>query len=159
MKLSEKLDPNWVVGFTDGEGCFHVSFNQREKLKTKLEARPSFSISQSGKRNPPKEALDLIQQFFECGQIRFNKADGTYKYETVSLKDLWEKIVPFFDAYPLKTTKLQDFEKFRQVLILMRSCEHLNATGLSRVISLSYSMNPSGKRKYTQQDLLRFMKS
>jgi hypothetical protein len=24
----ERLDASWIVGFTDGEGCFHISINK-----------------------------------------------------------------------------------------------------------------------------------
>jgi len=24
----ERIDASWISGFTDGEGCFHVSINQ-----------------------------------------------------------------------------------------------------------------------------------
>lgn len=157
--MTVKLDPNWVVGFADGEGCFHVSFNRRQKLKVKVETRPSFSISQSGKRNPPKEALELVQDFFGCGCIRFDKKDGTYKYEVRNLGDLWNKVLPVFETRLLKTTKLQDYKNFRQVCVLMRSNQHLNGRGLETVIDLAFEVNPSGKRKYTKADLLRFMKS
>ena len=37
---------SYISGFTDGEGTFSVSFSQCSRLKTQIEARPSFSISQ-----------------------------------------------------------------------------------------------------------------
>src|SRR5882757_10267795 len=39
------LDPWFVTGLTDGEGCFCVSLAIRAKLRTGLEVRPSFSLS------------------------------------------------------------------------------------------------------------------
>ena len=39
------LHPQYVSGLTEGEGCFCVSFAIRAKLRTGLEARPSFSLS------------------------------------------------------------------------------------------------------------------
>jgi hypothetical protein len=41
----ETLDPWFVTGLSEGEGCFCISFAVRAKLRTGLEARPSFSLS------------------------------------------------------------------------------------------------------------------
>ncbi|PJA87737.1 MAG: endonuclease, partial [Candidatus Moranbacteria bacterium CG_4_9_14_3_um_filter_40_7] len=76
---------SYVSGFIDGEGCFSVSFNFREKLKTKIEVRPSFSIGQNMRS---LEILKMIQKFFDCGSIRFCKNDQCYKYETRNIGDL-----------------------------------------------------------------------
>ena len=29
----ERLDPQWLVGFTDGEGCFSISIFKNETIK------------------------------------------------------------------------------------------------------------------------------
>ena len=39
------LDPWYVTGLTEGEGCVCISFAIRAKLRTGLEVRPSFSLS------------------------------------------------------------------------------------------------------------------
>lgn len=31
--LNNKLNPNWVTGFTDAEGCFMININKRETNK------------------------------------------------------------------------------------------------------------------------------
>ena len=53
---------SYISGFTDGEGTFSVSFSRCLRLKTQIEARPSFSISQH-KRS--KEILLKIKKDFE----------------------------------------------------------------------------------------------
>jgi carbohydrate-selective porin OprB len=40
-----RLNPWFVTGLTEGEGCFCVSFAVRPKLKVGVEARPSFALS------------------------------------------------------------------------------------------------------------------
>jgi hypothetical protein len=32
---NNKLDPNWVTGFTDAEGCFMINFTKCEANKMK----------------------------------------------------------------------------------------------------------------------------
>jgi len=57
------LEPWYVTGLTEGEGCSCVSFAVRAKLRTGLEARPSFSLSLNEK---DRELLRGLQSFFGC---------------------------------------------------------------------------------------------
>jgi hypothetical protein len=44
MEEAKTLQPWYVTGLVDGEGCFSVSFTLRKRLKIGIETRPSFSI-------------------------------------------------------------------------------------------------------------------
>jgi hypothetical protein len=57
------------------------------------------------------------------------------------LEHLRTIIVPFFMQHPLKTGKRQDFEKFRQVLLMMERDEHLARGGLEAIRRLASEMN------------------
>ena len=144
----------YLSGFTDGEGCFSISFSKRAKMKTGIEIKPSFSLAQN-KRN--LQILKDIHKYFGCGAIRFNKYDQTYKYEVRSIKDLINTIIPHFQEYPLKTAKSKDFEIFNKVCNLIAKSHHLNKRYLKEIIIDSYSMNESGLRKYTKEDLLKIL--
>lgn len=146
---------SYVTGFIDGEGSFSVSFNRRSKLVTGLEVRPSFSVSQH-KRN--EKILQRIRQYFDCGGIRFDRHDQTYKYEVRSLGDLWEKVIPHFRQYPLQTTKRLDFDHFVDICSLMRTEQHRSREGLEKILILAYSMNNFGARKYELNDLLTIVR-
>lgn len=142
---------SYISGFTDGEGCFCISFNRREKLKTKIEVRPSFAIGQN------KRSLNLlkeIQKYFGCGNIRFSKKDQSYKYEVRSLSDLRKKIIPHFEKYPLMSSKKNDFEIFHEVCELVAQTKHRNVDHLKSIINISYQMNGSKSRKYKKSELL-----
>ena len=152
LKMVNKADyPGWVSGFTDGEGCFSVSFTKREKLNLGVEVRPSFSI---GQKAHSRESLEKLQNYFDCGAIRYSKKDGLYKYEVRSLDDLFNKLIPFFEKYPLETAKKQDFEKFAKVCRAMKQGHHLNSTGIKEIIDTSYEMNVSGKRGTPKEELI-----
>lgn len=152
-----KLHPFWISGFVDGEGCFSVSFSVRENRNPKIEVRPSFSVGQTGKRFC--SSLEALQKTFGCGGIRYSANDGTYKYEVRSLDDLLDKIIPHFQKYPLVTPKRQDFENFVEICKLMKRNLHKNQEGLVKIIHLAFAMNPSGKRKYTKEQLLKLIGS
>jgi len=142
---------SYISGLVDGEGCFSVSFNFREKLKLKIEVRPSFSISQN-KRN--LSILKEVKEFFGCGSIRFSKKDQTYKYEVRSISDLKKKIIPHFKKFPLKTTKNKDFKEFSEICTFIFETKHRNKVYLENIIERAYEMNESGKRKYQKAKLL-----
>jgi hypothetical protein len=44
------IDPNWVTGFFDGEGCFSVSFSMNPTYRLNIEIRVSVSATQTAKR-------------------------------------------------------------------------------------------------------------
>ncbi len=144
----------YLSGYTDGEGSFCVSFSPRRKLRIGLEVRPSFSVSQNSDRS---EVLNLFQQLFGCGTIRPDRSDKTFKYETRNLKDLVEKVIPFFERYPLKSSKNHDFDLFAQVCHLINEGGHRSKSGMTKIIQLATQMNTSGIRKYKTQELLNFL--
>ena len=149
---NESMEFAWyITGFVDGEGCFSISFNKREKLKTGIEVRPSFSLAQN-KRN--LQILKDVYEYFGCGAIRYSKRDQMYKYEVRSIKDLITKIIPHFKKYPLRTSKEKDFEIFARICFLISSSHHLNPEFLKQIIIDSYSMNESGLRRYTKDSLI-----
>lgn len=125
-------------------------------MKYNLEVRPSFSISQN---KSSLGCLEQIHEFFaNCGGIRSSKRDQTYKYEVRNLSHLDEKIIPHFRKYRLYTQKQQDFEKFGKICELMKKNLHVTPDGLHEIIDIAYTMNVSGKRKYTKKQLLNFLK-
>ena len=151
---NKNLQPWFVTGLVDGEGCFSVSFTLRKRLKIGIETRPSFSISLN------RRDLVLIKKvhtFFGCGAVRYSKSDRTYKYEVRSIKDLITKILPHFQRYSLQGEKSKDFTIFQEICKDIHANHHLSKKFLSNIISKAYEMNPSGKRKHEKADLLRML--
>mgnify|MGYP005621099547 CR=1 FL=1 len=99
----------------------------------------------------------MIRDFFGCGAIRFSRNDRTYKFEVRSIKELRNTIVPHFKEYPLAGIKQMDFSAFEEICELVYNNHHLNRDYLAKIIKLAYRMNPSGKRKYKQEELLRML--
>lgn len=143
---------NYISGYTDGEGCFCVSFSRRDKLNIGWEVKPSFAIAQNYDR---AEVLELMKSYFGCGFMRRDYGDKTLKYEIRSLKELLSKVVPHFNEFPMKSAKQKDFLLFTKICKLMEKSRHLNKTGFSQIVKLAYQMNGSGKRKFPQEKLLR----
>ncbi|MCL5410302.1 MAG: LAGLIDADG family homing endonuclease [Patescibacteria group bacterium] len=145
---------HYLSGYTDGEGSFCVSFSPRPKLRTLLEVRPSFSVSQNGDR---QEVLQLFKQLLGCGTIRRNPSDRTFKYEVRSIKDLMEKVIPHFLKCPLLSSKKKDFEMFTLICKKISIGKHLQKDTLKEIVDLAYQMNGLGARRYTKKKLFNVL--
>jgi len=99
-----------------------------------------------------------MREMFGCGFLRRDYSDKTLKYEIRSLNDLINKVIPFFDKYPLISKKKKEFENFRKICFLMAEGKHLNKNGFTRIVKIAFKMNPSGKRKYSLKGILKSLR-
>lgn len=133
----------WIVGFVDGEGSFLISVFRNQTAKLGWQVFPEFIITQGAKS---LSALEAIQTFFGCGKIYINKRydnhhEHIYRYCVRKISNIKEKILPFFDQYQLKTMKRVDYDKFKQILIMMEQNLHLKPDGLKAIIKITQTMN------------------
>ena len=139
----ERLNPYWLVGFTDGEGCFSISIFKNKTLKSGYQVFPEFVLTQGAKS---LDVLEKVQSFFDCGKIYENKRydnhiESLFRYCVRNKNDLRLKICPFFDKYPLQTAKKNDFLLFKQALQIIEKGEHLTETGFQTIQFISSQMN------------------
>lgn len=132
-----KLSAQWITGFVDGEGCFHVAVNQHSDMKTGYQVLPEFTVVQHER---DVQVLQALKDHFACGVVRSNHGDRM-AYRVRSLEHLLERIVPFFVLHPLKTRKRADFEKFRRILLLMEKGVHLTQPGVEEIRRIARQMN------------------
>jgi len=97
------LNPNFVTGFTDAEGCFTISIYSENKATTKIRVMARFKIGLN------KKDLPLLMQFKKffggIGTITYDKADNAWIYSVSSVTELLNVIFPHFINYPLLTQK------------------------------------------------------
>ena len=137
-----KLDAQWVVGFVDGEGCFHIGINKNSEMSLGYQVLPEFTVVQHQR---DVQILHALKAFFGCGVVRVNHGDRM-AYRVRSLEHLSEIIAPFFMKHSLKTKKNVDFKKFRQVLLLMQSGRHLSTDGIEEIRKIKEQMNRNNLR-------------
>ena len=147
---------SYVSGFIDGEGCFCVSFQPSGRHRFGWEVRPSFSVSQNADR---AEVLYMIQTMFGCGFIRPDRSDKTVKFEVRNVGDLVVKVLPHFQRFPLVSSKQNDVDRFTRVCRIVEAGGHLELEGLEEIVGLAMDMNPSGKRKYSGNEILNSLRS
>ena len=107
-KSNFKLNPFWVAGFVDGEGCFSVIISKSNSLKVGWRVRVYFYIGLHAK---DRALLEAIQNLFGVGNI-YSTTESLDRYQVNSFKDI-KVIIDFFDKYKLITNKGADFLLFK----------------------------------------------
>lgn len=134
------LTAQWIVGFVDGEGCFHVGINQNKAMTLGVQVLPEFTVVQQRLNEVDEQILHGLKDYFGCGVVRVNH--GTrLSYRVRGQANLRDRIIPFFEKHKLKTRKRVDFEKFRKVILLIEKGEHLKPEGLEQIRKIKTSMN------------------
>lgn len=128
-----KLETQWIVGFVDGEGCFHVSIPNHSDMKLQYrplpEFLPEFIVVQHIR---DIQLLFALKNYFKCGVVRINHGDS-WCYRVRGIEDLKTKIIPFFEKHKLKTRKRLEFITFRKIVRAMVEKKHLTAAGLEQI--------------------------
>jgi len=145
----ERLESSWIVGFTDGEGCFHISINKIPEMTLGWQVLPEFRVVQHEK---DEYVLHQIKNYFGFGDVKINRKDfhGTRKEFRVRGLENLNKIVEFFKLNKLNTSKRKDFEIFSEVIDLMNKKQHLTKEGLDKIAKLISEMNRKPKLNYLE---------
>jgi len=141
----------FLAGFVEGEGSFNVSLRRKADYKVSWQVVMSFNVSQ---KDPT--LLYLLQKELGCGIIKVRKIDNLYSYDTTNPKDIIQKVIPYFQKYPvISISKQKNFAIFCAIAQLMDKGEHRNLIGLRKIIELRETIN-EGKgrtRKYGIKDV------
>ena len=108
---------HYIAGFVDGEGSFHIAIQRSRFTRVGLQAIPEFHVSQNRER---ATVLELIRATLGCGYIKVNHP-GNNRDQTMVLvvrnrRDLTERVVPFFEQFPLRSPKQREFQVFASIV-------------------------------------------
>ncbi len=140
-----ELSPEWIAGFVDGEGCFHISFLRHPEMKIGYQILPEFTVVQHLR---DKDVLYGLKKFFGFGVVRKNH-DERWCYRVRKIANLG-KICEFFTRYPLRTKKRIDFLKFKKVVELIQQGRHLTEDGFDEILHIALSMNTTKRDQLLQ---------
>jgi hypothetical protein len=137
------LAAEWVVGFVDGEGCFSIPIFQNRTCRLGWQVQPEFAVVQ-GERSV--SVVHALEEFFGCGVVSVNRRNDNHRqdmwrYSVRRLSELQSRIVPFFEANPLRTAKACDFTSFATVVTMMSKGDHLTMDGLARIAAIAETTN------------------
>jgi len=143
MSAYKIISPWYIVGFTEGEGCFAINISKHQTKKAGRDACLCFEIELRGDDRP---ILEKIRQRLDCGQIVDLKYERYgwkphVKFVVRKQNDLFFKVVPFFKQFPLQGKKKKDFELFCEAVKMFRKKEHLTESGIKKLEKIREFMN------------------
>jgi hypothetical protein len=152
----------WITGYVDGEGCFSINFIRqphrlnRRGYKTGFQVAHEFAVTQGASS---VESLRLLVKFFDVGNVYLNKRydnhkEHMYRYCVRAREELVKTIIPFFDQYPLRTSKQDNFLKFAECMRLMETRAHLTKSGLIEIVEIAETMN----HKKPRTEIIRILR-
>jgi hypothetical protein len=83
-----------------------------------------------------------------------NHKEHLCQYLVGRRRDLTETIIPFFRAYPLRTSKRYDFERFARCMDVINDGRHLTREGLIEIAEITQRMNHQKPR----HELIRILR-
>ncbi len=145
----------YLVGFTDGEGCFSVALKHQEGTRFGWVLDPVFHITQHVKY---RYILEMFVKVLGCGRVIPKPGQPeTLQFYVDNRRQLREKIVPFFTKHKL-LVKAHDFECFARIVEGLENKQHANRETFCELVKLAFSMNLEGKqRRHSLQEFLDSM--
>jgi len=144
-----KINPWYVTGLTDGEGCFSLALNTENRKRKRNNTISSYTYWVTAfhinLRIDDFEILDRLKEYFNCGSatsftslIQKQKGVlGTASFHVKGRKDLTQKVIPHFDKYPLQAKKRQNYELWKEaVTILFNADQRRTSVFSSHIITV-----------------------
>ena len=152
----------WITGFVDGEGCFSINLTRQPHRSNRRGYRTGFQVAHQfvvtqGARSV--ECLQTMHQFFGVGRLHCNRRhdnhkEDLYQFVVCRRSDLLQRIIPFFQRYPLRTAKRSDFAKFVRCMRIIELNAHLTVRGLIAIAEIIQTMNHCKPRT----DMIRILR-
>ena len=133
---AQAINPQWLAGFTSGEGSFGVKVRKaKENSKAFIEL-----IFQFNQHVRDKQLMACIAEYLECGKI-YKHSLNAVVYRVSKTSNLTEKVIPFFIKYPILGIKALDFKDFCYLSELISNKDHYTEVGLDKILSIKANMN------------------
>ena len=131
------LYDNWLIGFVDAEGCFHVSF----PIKHENSYNILFDLSQKGNDNK-QMILDKLVSLFGVGKVYKHFHEDNCSYRVNGLSNL-KVIMNYFDKsnYTFLTKKYNSYLIWKLLHEKIKNLEHLDPINRQKLINLSKTVN------------------
>lgn len=135
---------DYIVGITDGEGCFYVNLGKSAAYKSGWRVQMHFHLKLQAN---DRELLDKIHHTLNCGNVYFQNETRPnhtqcYRYSVSAWRDIESVLIPFFKAHPLQTaSKSASFAIFCEIANLVSQGEHLTLNGIETIRTLKQRMN------------------
>ena len=138
------VSADYIVGLTDGEGCFYVLIKSPLNKDGGGRITLNFYIKV---QEQDKGMLDKVRNALDCGSVYFQAESRTnhsqcYRYTVNTHQAILAVIIPFFRKHPLQSrSKRKNFELFYKIAKLVEKGKHHSKSGLDRIRLLKSRMN------------------
>jgi hypothetical protein len=139
---------SFLSGFALGEGSFMIVCRKRGDYRRSFKLSAAFNVSQHD-----RVPLDLFRETVGCGGLRKAGNAGWY-WEVNRLSDLVDRVVPFFDRFPIVGEKAETYRLWKRAVALLAAGD-LSGQDYHQVLALRERMNRGGKRRYRMDGILR----
>lgn len=124
------LDNYWLAGFTQADGCFHISVIKSKTHKTGFCVKLEFSLKQND-----VVPLKLLYNTIKMGNLsQYNTGIWCYKSSGFKTAQL---LIDYFDTYNVFAGKYVNYLKFRKVYIMITNGKHLEEKGINKIKSIA----------------------
>ena len=124
------LDNYWLAGFTQADGCFHISVANSKTHKTSYSVRLEYSLKQMD-----EIPLRLLYDVLKMGNLSLYNS-GIWCYKSTGFKTA-AILINYFDKFNLFAGKYKSFLKFRKVYIMITEGRHLEEKGINKIKNIA----------------------
>lgn len=141
VQLAQIMNPNWLSGFVEAEGCFSVVIFKNKTSKLGEAVKLSFILTQSIR---DESLMKSLIEYLGCGNTNLDST-GTINFKVTNFSSIKNIIIPFFAKYHLKGNKNLDLSDFSEITRLMENKSHLTLDGLNKIKQIRNKMNTNRK--------------
>lgn len=124
------LENYWLAGFTQAEGCLHISVVKSKTHNTGFSVRLEFSIKQND-----DVPLKLLYETIKFGNLS-QYSSGIWCYKSTGFKSA-ALLINYYDKFNLFAGKYVNYIKFRKVYIMITKGRHLENEGIIKIKRIS----------------------
>lgn len=147
------IDPNWLIGFTDGEGCFNIHITSSKTHVIGVQVKVRFILTQHSR---DIDLMKKLVQILGCGGLsQYSGEKPAINLVVSKFADINTKIISLIKKYPLQSSKRLEFWEFFLVVEQMINKAHLTKEGLEKIKEIKVRMNTRRElvfNKYTEED-------
>ena len=88
-----------------------------------------------------EQLIKSLVNNFSCGKMYKDSKRDVIEFVVTGFSDLSGKIIPFFDLYPLQSSKAKDFTDLKKVVELIKNKAHLTKEGFDEIKQIKSGMN------------------
>jgi len=158
----DTVSNDWLTGFIEGEGNFHISLAKNFKTATWTYPFEYYPILQFRifLREDDLEVLKKIKETLTVGKIykksyEYARKKGTnardqYVFYIASLKNL-KKLQDFLSPCKFHSKKKKDAESFFKIVDLKIAKKHMTLDGHNEILTMANQMNSQNRENFFRE--------